>query len=129
MRKIDLIEIVPIALCMLFAIAISLYHVSFEGYLGLSERTWGAVWAIAENGFSIMLCWMISIYAIGVTRLLFRWVFIPYFILKLIYHFSCYSSIYLLAKESWRNIWSVLCVCLLIVSIVYCLILIKKRHV
>lgn len=116
---------------MLFAIAISLYHVSFEGYLGLSDKAWGSVWAISENGFSLMLCWMISMYSIGLIKNIFRWVFMPYFALKLIYHFSCFSGIYLLAKESWRDIWSVMCVCLLIVSIVYCLILIliRKCHV
>ena len=129
MKKIDLIEIVPIVLCMAFAIVISLYHVSFEGYLGLSNKVWGSVWAIAENGFSLMLCWLVSVYSVDVIRIVFRWVFMPYFALKLIYHFSCYSDIYLLEEELWRNIWAVACICLLIVSIVYCLILIRKRHV
>ncbi len=129
MRKIDLIEIVPVALCMLFAIAISLYHVSFDGFLGLSKHFWGATWAISENGFALMLCWLLSLHVTDIMRAIFKYVFIPYFTLKLIYHFSCYSGIYFLAKETWVFIWSVACICLLISCLVYCLILIHKRHV
>ena len=129
MKKIDMIEIVPVALCLLFAIAISLYHVSFDGYLGLSEKFWSAVWAISENGFSLVLCFIVSLYSIGATKILFQYVFLPYFGLKLVYHFSCYSGLYLLPENTWVSIWSIVLVLLFIASLGYCLILIRKRHV
>jgi hypothetical protein len=128
MKKTDLIEIVPVAVCLLFAIAISLYHVSFEGYLGLSLKFWRSVWAISENGFSLALCVLVLIYSSGILNKLIKFVFIPYFALKLIYHLSCYSGIYLFSVDTWESIWSYVLVILFIVSLVYCLILIRKRH-
>lgn len=128
MKKTDLIEIIPVAVCLLFAIAISLYHVSYEGYLGLPLKFWRATWAISENGFALVLCFIISLNTIGVMQMIFRWVFMPYFILKLIYHLSCYSGVYLFSVDTWENIWSVILVMLFIVSLVYCLILIRKRY-
>ncbi len=126
--KRDLIEIVPVALCLLFAVVISLYHVSFDGYLELSEQTWGTVWAIAENGFSLLLCGIVIINTSGLVSKLFQWVFIPYFVLKLIYHISCYSGIYLFSVDTWEVVWSSVLVILFIVSLIYTLILIRKRH-
>jgi hypothetical protein len=128
MKKTDLIEIVPVAVCLLFAIAISLYHVSFEGYLGLSLKSWQSVWAVSENGFSLALCGLVLIYSTGVLNKLIKFVFIPYFALKLIYHFSCYSGVYLWSTGTWESIWSYVLVILFIVSLVYCFVLIRKRH-
>ncbi len=126
MKRVNLIEIVPVALCLLFAVAISLYHVSFEGYLGLSERTWGTVWAIAENGFSLLLCGIVIINTYGVMKIVFKWVFVPYFVLKLIYHISCYSGIYLFSVDTWEVIWGYVLAILFVVSLIYTLFLIRK---
>ena len=128
MRRVDLIEIVPVALCLLFAVAISLYHVSFDGYLGLSEKSWGTVWAIAENGFSLLLCGIVILNTSGIVRQMFQWVFVPYFVLKLVYHISCYSGLYLFSINTWEIVWSLVLVILFIVSLIYTLILIRKRH-
>lgn len=129
MRKIDLIEVYAVVACLLFAITISLYHVSFDGYLGLSERTWSVVWAVSENGFALILCHIVSIYLCGVVRKVFRYVLMPYFILKLIYHVSCYSGLYLMSKEAWEELWSYVLVVLIIVCLAYCINLIRKDHV
>ncbi len=128
MKKTDLIEIISVTLCLIFAIAISLYHVSFNGYLGLSDKFWGSLWAISENGFALTLSLIISFYFSGVMRVIFRYVFVPYFVLKLVYHFSCYSGIYLMNEKSWSNLWGVVLVILFIVGLGYCLILIHKHY-
>jgi hypothetical protein len=128
MKRVNLIEIVPVALCLLFAVAISLYHVSFDGYMGFSEKSWGTVWAIAENGFSLLLCGIVIINTSGLLSQIFKWVFVPYFVLKLIYHISCYSGIYLFSVDTWRDVWSVVLVIFFIVSLIYTLILIRKRN-
>jgi len=112
-----------------FAIAISLYHVSHEGYLGLTDAQWGSVWAISENGLSLSLCFIISVYSCGVLRIISKYVLIPYFIIKLIYHFSCYSGIILLSEEIWGVIWSYILVSLLTVCLIYCLTLTRRNHV
>jgi hypothetical protein len=130
MRKVDTIELIAVVVCLLFAIAISLYHLSYEGYLGLSESSWGTVWAISENGFSLSLVTMIGIgvYLSEVIRKIFKFVFIPYFILKLIYHYSCYSGKILLPEDSWRNVWSVALVWLLAGTFLICLLSIRKSY-
>ena len=128
MKRISLIEIVPIVLCLLFAIAISLYHVSFDGYMGLSEKFWGTIWAVAENGFSLLLCGIVIINTSGMIAKMFQWVFVPYFILKLIYHISCYSGLYLFSVDTWEAVWSSVLVILFVIALIYTLILIRKRH-
>ena len=129
LKKIDFIELIAVVSCLIFAAVISLYHLSYDGYCGLSETQWGTVWAISENGFSLVLCVFLSILSYGIMKILFKWVFIPYFILKLIYHFSCYSGIILLKKETWSVIWSVMLVILLAFGLFYCVSLIRKSDV
>lgn len=122
-----MIEIVPVALCLIFAIVISLYHLSFDGYLGLSRESWNMVWSITENCFALTLCFLIGIYFSGALKILFRFVFIPYFIIKLAYHFSCLSGVYILPSNVWEVLWSITLVILFIVTLVYCWILIYKK--
>lgn len=129
MKRIDMIEGFFVIMSMLFVIAISLYHVSFNGYLGLSDSTWGTIWAISENGFSLMLCSIIVLNTSGMIRQLFSKVFIPYFVLKLVYHISCYSGLYLFKVKTWENIWSTVLVLLFVISFIYLWVIIRKRHV
>jgi len=119
MRKIETIAVV---ICLLFAIAISLYHVSYEGFLGLSDNFWGSLWAISENGLSLTLSFLVGIYSYGILRNLFTWVFVPYFTVKLVYHFSCYSEVYFMGSDSWRFVWSLILVCLILFTLIYVLI-------
>ena len=127
MKRFDLTEFLITAICLMFAVIISLYHVSYNGFLGLSDKIWGSVWAISENGFMLTLSIIIILFNYGVIRTLFKYVFIPYFTIKLIYHFSCLSGVYLLAKGAWSNLWSIICVSLFILCLVMCLQIIKKR--
>lgn len=129
MKKIDVIEVCSIVTCLMFVIAISLYHVSYDGYLGLKERTWSVVWAVSENGFALALCVIVGFHSYGVVRRMFRYVLIPYFVLKLAYHVSCYSGLYLMSKKEWEGLWSYMLVALIILCLAYCLNLIKKSHV
>jgi hypothetical protein len=126
LKKIDMIEFIAIVICLIFAIAITLYHVSYSGYLGLSEKAWSLVWALSENGLSLTMCVIIGVYFSGTIGKLFRWLFIPYFSLKLIYHISCYSGIYLLSKGMWSNLWSAVLVLIFIVGLF--MVFIKIRH-
>jgi preprotein translocase subunit SecE len=126
-RKFDLIEILTVSSCLLFTIAISLYHLSHEGYLGLTEKQWGVVWAISEEGLTLTLCTVIFLFATGFIKWFFGGLLV-YLGIKIIYHISCFSSIYLFSKEIWIDLWSIVLVFLLIFSLFYCLYLIKKRH-
>jgi hypothetical protein len=127
MKKLNMIELISYVISLLFALAISLYHVSYDGYLGLSESTWGSVWALSENGFSLTLCVIVFLFTFGILRSLFKYVFIPYFTLKLIYHISCYSGIYICSPDTWIYIWSSVCVLLFICGLT--ILLIKKPYV
>jgi len=127
MKKIDSIEILMVSFCLLFTVLISLYHLSFEGYLGLTEKQWAVVWAISEEGLTFTLCTIIFLFA---TRFI-KWFFgglLTYLGLKIIYHISCFGSFYLFSKETWVELWSIVLVILLIFILCYCLHLIKKHH-
>jgi hypothetical protein len=128
MKKNDWIEFSLVTSCLLFAMMISLYHISHEGYLGLTENQWGVIWGIAENILSLVMCIIIGRNTIGEVKNLFRWLFIPYFSLKIIYHFSCFSGIYFLAKSSWETIWSYAVVIILLSAMFYCLILTRRKN-
>lgn len=122
-KKVDLLEVLIIVGCLLFMVAISLYHLSFNGYLGLSATFWDMEWSVAENGLFLFLTWIISILTFEVVRNVFRYILMPYFFLKLVYQFSCYSGIYLFSKQTWESIWSVILVCLILLGITYVIIM------
>jgi len=126
-KKVDWIELVFVVICLIFAIAISFYHMSYDGYLGINNDQWDTIWAISENALSLSMCVLIFLIAYGVLRVLFKWVFMPYFILKLIYHVSCYAKIYLCSENRWENIWSFVCVILIMIGLLFTIILIRRR--
>jgi len=68
MRKVDLIETLIVIVCSIFIVTLSLYHMSFNGYLGLSEKTWGLIWSLSENGLMLTLSFIL-IYDIYKQRL------------------------------------------------------------
>jgi len=108
------LETIAVIFSLLFMIAISLYHVSYEGFLGLSNLFWESLWAISNNGILLTMSFLVILYSFGVIRLLFIWVFIPYFLLKLIYQFSVYSEIYIISPKAWESVWSGLLVFIII---------------
>jgi hypothetical protein len=126
LKKIEWTEIIMVSVCLLFAVIMSLYHISYGGYLGISERTWNVIWAIAQDSFSVALCLIISLLSVDMMRLVFRWVFIPYFLLKFIYDFSCFSGNYFLEKSTWVDIWSVVVVVIILIGAIFCLIKINS---
>lgn len=125
-RKVDLFEVLIIVGCLLFTIAISLYHLSFDGYLGLSATFWDAEWSIAENGLLLFLSFIVLLLTSGIIKNAFRYVLMPYFALKLVYQFSCYSGIYFWSTQVWENIWSCVLIIQIVLGIVYCLIKVRK---
>jgi hypothetical protein len=128
MRLNGKIELIAIAGCLLFAVAISLYHLSYPGFLGLSCKAWNLVWAIAENGFSLLLCTITAWLTTGSMRFMFTWIAAAYFPIKILYHISCYSGVYLFSKEGWECIWSIEVVLLLLIGLICCAIYIKNDY-
>jgi hypothetical protein len=122
MKKIKWIEFFTIISCIIFAIAISLFHLSSNGEDGLTPAKWGVIWTISENGLAISLCLMISFLVEGLIKIIFRWVFIPYFAIKLLYHISCYSGIYFLPIIVWSWIWTIELIVWLIITFILCII-------
>lgn len=112
------IETIAIVFSLLFMIAISLYHVSYDGFLGLSNLFWESVWAISNNGILLMMAFLVMLYSWGIIRLLMAWVFMPYFFVKLIYQFSVYSEIYFVSPTAWEYVWSGVFVLTIIVTLV-----------
>jgi len=126
-RKVNVLEVSAVVLLLIFTIIISLYHISYDGFKGLTEKEWDLVWAIAENSLTLIISTLVSIFAgYGVLRLMFNYIFIPYFIIKLFYHFTVFAGIHTFSIEYWENIWSWICVGLLGSGLYYCLMSIKK---
>jgi hypothetical protein len=121
------IEFGIIVSCIVFAIAISLFHLSSNGEDGLTPAKWGMIWTLSENGFAISLCLMISFLIDGLPKILFRWIFIPYFAIKLFYHISCYSGIYFLPVQLWSWIWTLELIILFVVGFILCIIYVIKE--
>ena len=126
-KKFDWLDLIIVAGCLLFMIGISAYHVSYNGYLSLSNKDWKLVWVVSENFLSLWMCFIIGLFTGGIIKLVFKKILIPYFILKLIYHFSCYSGIYVFSVKTWELIWSFILVGLFVVGGVYSIYLIKRR--
>ena len=125
-QKIDWLEILIVALCIIFATTISLYHISYDGYLKLSSSEWNIVWAISENSITVIMSFLLVIFTAGAMKVLFKWLFVPYFIVKLTYHISCFAQIYLWSKEKWEIIWSTICVVLILSSLIYFFFKVKE---
>lgn len=122
----NIVDVIVVMACSLFAIAISAYHLSFNGYLGLGTKQWEIVYILSENSFSLLMCFVIIIGFSGIIRKVF-YIFVGYFIVKLIYHFSCYSGIYLFSPKTWDDIWSVILVFFIIIGCLCVIQLIRRR--
>lgn len=119
-------ETIAVVFSLLFMIAISLYHVSYDGYLGLSQRFWESLWAISNNGIMLSMSFLVYLYSFGPLRSVMLFIFMPYFTLKLIYQFSVYSEIYIVSPSVWEKIWSFALVFIIIASLIITLTRIKN---
>ena len=128
MRKTNMIELIQVASLLLFVIMISIYHISYDGYLGISESNWAVVWSVGENGLLLTLAVIVSYIASGALKLICRWILIPYFVLKFVYHISCFSGKFLLPVKTWNEIWSYIFVGLVITTFITCLHLIQTLN-
>jgi hypothetical protein len=104
-----------------------LFHISFDGYLGISQATWETIWAISINGFTLIIVILIANLTSDSLSSFFNQILIPYFVLKLVYDFSVFSSIYLISPERWENIWSWFLPALICVSSIRWLYKTQKR--
>jgi hypothetical protein len=145
LKKVNWLAIIALVPCLIFLISISMYHLSYYGYLGLPREAWRHVWAISENGLLLSLFVTIilllrlilklklltnpeTIRTIIMMRNFFIIVILPYFVLKILYHISFYFNVYFWSLEKWEKVWSVGLVVWLPISLLVWLISIKKRH-
>jgi|WetSurMetagenome_2_1015567.scaffolds.fasta_scaffold00157_37 hypothetical protein len=128
-KKINWLEIIIIVPTLLFLISISLYHISYYGYLGLPKESWGRVWSISENGLLLSLCASVLILSYGIIRKFFAVIFCPYFAMKIVYHLTYYFNIKIHDDELWDKIWSYGLVFLFLSGLIYLIILIRRRYV
>jgi len=90
---------------------------------GLSKEQWNIVWLVSENGIMLLFSVISGIYFIGLIRYIFRWVFTPLFIIKLIYHFTCFTGVYLFSPAIWEVVWSFMCAIVVLAGLV---LIVKK---
>jgi hypothetical protein len=121
------IEFGSILSCLIFAIAISFFHLSSVGEDGPTPVKWSIIWTISENGLGMSISLLISLLTEGFVKFLFRWIFVPYFIIKLIYHISCYTGIILLPLVVWSWFWSIELIVFFAVMFILCMIYIIKE--
>jgi len=116
-----------------FIILLCLYNFSDDkGYLGISQDSWNTIWGISQSGLSLSLCGIVILMSYGLILLRimrpFIYCLIPYFIAVLVYVVSCYSGSYLLAPEQWENLWSWICVIVMLIGLIFCFYIIKKKN-
>jgi hypothetical protein len=128
-KRIEWIEFAILVICLLFIIVISLYHISYDGYLQILGKTWDVIWAVSNDGLMMTMSLIISLLSIGLVKKIFRWVFVPYFILKLVYDISCFSGVVFFEKAIWEDIWSYVLVISLTIFLFLCTIQIQRKDV
>jgi hypothetical protein len=115
MKKRDKIEVIVIALCGIFAVTMALYHILGTDFLR-------RVWIFTDNGLPLVMSLFISYVTVGFLKIFFRWVLPPYFITKLIYHFSCVTGFYIMSPQLWELLWSIIAVDVLVTGLIFCII-------
>ena len=111
---------------LIFVVGLILYNLSFSGFLGLSVKSWTLIWAISENGIPICLCIALLLPITEITKSIAKYVLIPYFIIRLAYHVSCYLGIYFISRVAWSWIWGIELVIAGIFGLIICGVLIRK---
>ena len=127
LKNLDLFEILVKVICLCFVLSMSLFHISYDGYLGMTQKTWNIIWAISIDGFTLTLIIIIANLTSDSLSSFFNQILIPYFVLKLVYDFSVFSSIYLISPERWEIIWSWILPVLIVLSSLRWLYLIHKK--
>ena len=125
MNRLEKIGLIAVVGCFIFATAMSLYHISYDGLLGITKESWNLVWAITENGFPIFLLIILSL-LISKFKYIFR-LFAFYFIMRLGYHVCCYCSIYVMSEVSWIDFWSAELVIFSLIAAFSCLLTLKPK--
>lgn len=119
-KKYNWSEIMIVLITMIFIVAISTYHSSYNGKFSLSLSDWNTLGMITLNLFILFIVWLVGYITSGIIRITF-WGLVPYFIVKLIYHISCELGIYLKSKEWWESLFSTICIvtiiCILVIII------------
>jgi hypothetical protein len=105
-KKLDIFENIVMVICLIFVIAMCLFHISYDGYLGISQAKWETIWAISINGFTLFIIILIANLTVGYFSRFFSYILIPYFAVKLIYDFSVFSGVYIISPEWWERVWS-----------------------
>lgn len=139
-KQIDWLAFSFISVISLFIVALSLYHLSCNhfpeayeekyitgSYLGLKQATWNVIWAFAQTGLEFTMCIIGIVFSYGILRKFIFSTLFPYFIITMIYLFSCYSGIRLLSEDKWEIVWSLLLVGALLSSLIYSYLLIFKE--
>jgi hypothetical protein len=108
-KRLKLFDVICVIIPLLFVVTISYYHISYDGYLGLSSKQWGIDWALSENCLLLFTVVIIGYLSKKIVRWIYWGLLAPLFFIKLIYHLSCYSGLILLTPDIWEEFWSMVC--------------------
>jgi len=126
--KVDWFEALVEVVCILFLIAMSPFHISYDGYLGLTKTQWETIWAISINGFTLIILILVANLTAGQLSLFFKVVLIPYFCVKLVYDFSVFSGVYIISPQWWEDVWSSILPVLVVIYLIRWLYLNKLNY-
>jgi hypothetical protein len=91
----------------------------------VNERQHHVLEKLGEIDVSISL--LISLLTEGFVKFLFRWIFVPYFVIKLFYHITCYTGIAFLPLNVWSWFWSLELIIFFITMFILCIVYIIKE--
>ena len=103
--RFDWIELLIIALPVLFICVISIWHAF--GVQGV--QPWKAIYFLSNHLLVIYLATIIY-FTVGVPELqkLMKYLVIPYFYLKIIYQLLIWFNVYIGSDKLWEWIWSII---------------------
>jgi len=102
--KKNMVENIALIMSGLFIVAVSLYHISFEGFMGLTKKAWYCIWDLSETGLLLAMCLIITSSCTGFVKMLFGWPVMFYLIFRTFYYLSCHSGIYVMTTNNWSLI-------------------------
>ena len=104
--SIKLSELIIIEIGIFLMLGMGFYNLSTDGYLGFSTKQWSLIWSFFECGIVIYLC-LIPVILKEITNLikfLIVILFIPHFIIQLVYHICAYGQKYIMTLKTWDDI-------------------------
>ena len=115
MRRNEIIKRTAFCICLLSVVATVLYYTSKPGQWGMMPNDWYATFNLANNLIALSVVIIMFTNPTKGEKIIIGWLFIPYFIIKILYLIAAHWDFSIIRDSRWCDIWaSILPTCFLI---------------